>query len=36
VYYEAKFKTPEGLIIDVGHWAGTSPVAAPAGAASAD
>jgi catechol 2,3-dioxygenase-like lactoylglutathione lyase family enzyme len=26
VYYEAKFKTPEGLIIDVGHWAGTSPI----------
>jgi len=28
VYYEAKFKSPEGLIIDVGHWAGASPVAA--------
>ena len=27
VYYEAKFKSPEGLIIDVGHWAGASPVA---------
>jgi len=27
VYYEAKFKSPEGLVIDVGHWAGTSPVA---------
>ena len=26
VYYEAKFKSPEGLIIDVGHWAGTSPI----------
>jgi catechol 2,3-dioxygenase-like lactoylglutathione lyase family enzyme len=28
VYYEAKFKSPEGLVIDVGHWAGTSPVGA--------
>jgi catechol 2,3-dioxygenase-like lactoylglutathione lyase family enzyme len=27
VYYEAKFKSPEGLVIDVGHWAGTSPIA---------
>jgi catechol 2,3-dioxygenase-like lactoylglutathione lyase family enzyme len=32
VYYEAKFKSPDGLVIDVGHWAGTSPIprAAPA------
>ncbi len=30
VYYEAKFKSPEGLVIDVGHWAGTSPVPAAA------
>src|SRR5947209_17931874 len=22
VYYEAKCKSPEGLVIDVGHWAG--------------
>ncbi|SRR5258708_24338477 len=29
VYYEAKFKSPEGLVVDVGHWAGTSPI--PAG-----
>jgi len=27
VFYEAKFRSPEGLIIDVGHWAGASPVA---------
>jgi catechol 2,3-dioxygenase-like lactoylglutathione lyase family enzyme len=27
VYYEAKFKSPEGLVVDVGHWAGTSPIA---------
>jgi catechol 2,3-dioxygenase-like lactoylglutathione lyase family enzyme len=26
-YYEAKFKSPDGLVIDVGHWAGTSPIA---------
>jgi catechol 2,3-dioxygenase-like lactoylglutathione lyase family enzyme len=26
VYYESKFKSPEGLVIDVGHWAGTSPI----------
>jgi catechol 2,3-dioxygenase-like lactoylglutathione lyase family enzyme len=33
VYYEAKFKSPEGLVVDVGHWAGTSPI--PSGAANA-
>ena len=35
VYYESKFKSPQGLVIDVGHWAGASPVgqASPAGAA---
>jgi catechol 2,3-dioxygenase-like lactoylglutathione lyase family enzyme len=26
VYYEAKFKSPEGLVLDVGHWAGASPI----------
>jgi catechol 2,3-dioxygenase-like lactoylglutathione lyase family enzyme len=26
VYYESKFRSPEGLVIDVGHWAGTSPI----------
>jgi catechol 2,3-dioxygenase-like lactoylglutathione lyase family enzyme len=26
VFYEAKFKSPEGLVVDVGHWAGTSPI----------
>src|SRR6266850_2236480 len=26
VYYEAKFQSPEGLVVDVGHWAGTSPI----------
>src|ERR1700730_14452448 len=29
VYYEAKFKSPEGLVVDVGHWAGTSPIPQP-------
>ena len=24
VYYEAKFRSPDGLVIDVGHWAGTT------------
>ena len=33
-YYEAKYRSPQGLIVDVGHWAGTSPIdgAVPAGA----
>jgi catechol 2,3-dioxygenase-like lactoylglutathione lyase family enzyme len=26
VYYEAKFRSPDDLIIDVGHWAGTSAI----------
>jgi catechol 2,3-dioxygenase-like lactoylglutathione lyase family enzyme len=30
VYYEAKFKSPDGLVVDVGHWAGTSPIPAEA------
>jgi catechol 2,3-dioxygenase-like lactoylglutathione lyase family enzyme len=30
VFYEAKFKSPEGLVVDVGHWAGTSPIPEPA------
>jgi catechol 2,3-dioxygenase-like lactoylglutathione lyase family enzyme len=29
VFYEAKFKSPEGLVVDVGHWAGTSPIPDP-------
>ena len=36
VYYEAKFRSPEGLVVDVGHWAGTSPVAAPEAAGAAN
>ena len=26
VYYESKFRLPEGLVIDVGHWCGTAPL----------
>lgn len=25
-YYEDKFKGPEGIIIDIGHWQGAAPV----------
>jgi catechol 2,3-dioxygenase-like lactoylglutathione lyase family enzyme len=25
-YYEDKFKGPEGIIVDVGHWQGAAPV----------
>jgi hypothetical protein len=25
-YYESKYKSSEGLVIDVGHWRGTSPI----------
>jgi len=25
-YYESKFMSAEGLVIDVGHWKGTSPI----------
>jgi catechol 2,3-dioxygenase-like lactoylglutathione lyase family enzyme len=25
-YYESKYKSAEGLVIDVGHWRGTSPI----------
>ncbi len=33
VYYEAKFRSPEGLILDVGHWRGARPVRETAAAA---
>lgn len=35
VYYEAKFRHPDGMILDVGHWSGTSPLPETAGAGSA-
>jgi catechol 2,3-dioxygenase-like lactoylglutathione lyase family enzyme len=25
-YYESKYRLPQGLVIDVGHWRGTSPL----------
>ena len=25
-YYESKYRSPEGLVVDVGHWRGTSPI----------
>jgi catechol 2,3-dioxygenase-like lactoylglutathione lyase family enzyme len=28
VYYEAKFRSPEGLVVDIGRWVGASPVPA--------
>jgi catechol 2,3-dioxygenase-like lactoylglutathione lyase family enzyme len=36
VYYEAKFRSPEGLVIDVGRWAGTSPIPEQAAALAGD
>jgi catechol 2,3-dioxygenase-like lactoylglutathione lyase family enzyme len=32
VYYEAKYLSREGLILDVGHWRGAKPVGQPAAA----
>ncbi len=29
VYYEAKFRSPMGFVVDVGHWAGATPGAQP-------
>ena len=28
VHFEVKFQGPEGIVVDVGHWAGTSPLEA--------
>ena len=25
-HYEIKFEGPEGIIVDIGHWAGTAPI----------
>ena len=35
VYYESKFRHPDGLILDVGHWAGTRPIPETAGTGTA-
>lgn len=32
-HYEVKFEGPEGIVVDLGHWAGTEPVAEPTPAA---
>ncbi len=32
-YYESKYMSSEGLVIDVGHWKGTSPIGKEAAAA---
>jgi catechol 2,3-dioxygenase-like lactoylglutathione lyase family enzyme len=32
VYYEAKFECLDGVIVDVGHWRGASPVEEPTAA----
>jgi catechol 2,3-dioxygenase-like lactoylglutathione lyase family enzyme len=34
-YYESKYQSTEGLVIDVGHWRGTSPIDADAETAKA-
>jgi catechol 2,3-dioxygenase-like lactoylglutathione lyase family enzyme len=33
-HYEVKFQGPEGIVVDLGHWAGTEPVGEPAAATS--
>jgi catechol 2,3-dioxygenase-like lactoylglutathione lyase family enzyme len=35
VFYESKFRHPDGMILDVGHSSGTSPLPETAGAGSA-
>ncbi len=25
-HYEAKFRGPEGIVVDIGHWIGTAPI----------
>jgi len=28
-HYELKFKGPEGIVVDLGHWVGTKPIEEP-------
>jgi len=35
-YYESKYQSAEGLVIDVGHWRGTSPISPETVAAAGD
>jgi hypothetical protein len=32
-HYEVKFKGPEGIVVDLGHWVGTAPIESDAGGA---
>jgi hypothetical protein len=34
-HYEIKFVGPEGIVVDIGHWAGTAPIGAEAAGARA-
>ena len=34
-YYESKYQSPEGLVVDVGHWRGASPIQEPAASGTA-
>jgi catechol 2,3-dioxygenase-like lactoylglutathione lyase family enzyme len=34
-HYEVKFTGPEGIVVDIGHWAGTAPISAEGAAAHA-
>ena len=34
-HYEVKFSGPEGIVVDIGHWAGTAPIDAEGAAARA-
>ena len=34
-HYEIKFAGPEGIVVDIGHWAGTAPINSDAAAAHA-
>jgi catechol 2,3-dioxygenase-like lactoylglutathione lyase family enzyme len=29
VHYELKFKGPEGIVVDIGHWVGAAPIEEP-------
>lgn len=29
-HYEVKFAGPEGIVVDIGHWAGTAPISSEA------
>ncbi|MGH7843557.1 MAG: VOC family protein [Candidatus Binatia bacterium] len=35
-HYEVKFKGPEGIVVDLGHWVGTAPIEGETVSASAE